>query len=330
MNIYPSRPRRHDERKEKCDKNVTTVVTPPRRRRQITEKRHRIEEYFKEYPHSTAKSCCRSLALAYKEFGAVARKIKQRTKEFFENIQNPQTVTRAGQVPKVLVLPANHHVEFHGHVPSEFIGFLKSVKTTQPGSNAWYRSANLNGQWCVRSGDVAIYVFPRSETCRVRMKHPMDFVALRDAVEQAFVLLFPKKAPWRLHPLVVEFSGKLLQEVSSQHRNFYTGPLTPFRVDYYKRSHGLTIYNDRSHADYLEVLEESPNWMKAFIREFLEWTQRQPNPDKIAKTVESAIERMEQSNLKVETELKELIMIMHQLLNTAREPSNSPDRRYFN
>ena len=63
---------------------------------------------------------------------------------------------------------------------------------------------------------------------------------------------------------------------SSKHKTFRVGPLTPFKVDHYKDSLGLTIQADSSHPEHLEVVENAPPWFPHWWR----IQQRQIEADK--------------------------------------------------
>ena len=116
----------------------------------------------------------------------------------------------------------------------------------------------------------------------------MNEVELRDKIERAFDSLFPK---WNEHvnELLVKFSTDIVQSPSGQHRTFPIGPVTPFKVDYYRGSHGLTLTADNSHPGYLEVLETAPIWMKPFMQRFLDFLSEQPKPGEFARRVAKGV-----------------------------------------
>jgi hypothetical protein len=50
-------------------------------------------------------------------------------------------------------------------------------------------------------------------------------------------------------------------QVVARHRTFSTGPMTPFKVKFYRDALGLTILADRSHPEHLEIVECWPTWI---------------------------------------------------------------------
>jgi hypothetical protein len=205
--------------------------------------------------------------LDYKQFGGWARKVKFDWNKRLRAIEGPPSVTEQGR--PLRVLPSSHHVEFSGPVPAELIELLRLVEDDRGGFNKWYRSPNRNRQWCFRGSDVVVYVFPKSETCRLRMVRPMQWCAFRDAIEQAFSRLFPAEASNRLYNLLFHFANDLIEDVSAQHRIFPVGYVSPFQIPYYRDSHGLTITADGSDPGYIEVLEKAPPWIRPFVRELV-------------------------------------------------------------
>lgn len=250
----------------KADRYVTDV-TPRRSRRQNNQIKEAMLRYFREYPHSSAKSACSYLKLPYREYGGWVRKVKHDYTKWLRTVENPPTVTKNGHA--LTVLPSSHHAEFVGHVPAELIERLRLVSAGRSGFGVWYRSVNRNRQWCFRSSDVVIYVFPKSETCRVRMTRPMNMLAFTNSAELAFAQLLPQNSPLASHKLIVGFVGDMLEEAASRHCTFPIGPVTPFKNTHYKSSLGLVIGADGSHPESLETWESTPPWAKRFVKEVI-------------------------------------------------------------
>ena len=72
---------------------------------------------------------------------------------------------------------------------------------------------------------------------------------------RAFELLMSKKL------LLSHVEGRL-REVG-RHMVFDVGvPMPRFRIDYYRKSHGLTVYSDVSHHTAVEFAESTPIWFR--------------------------------------------------------------------
>lgn len=200
----------------------------------------------------------------------------KRERKWYSTIVKPQDRPQDGRPLTVLpnIRPSNHRVEFAGPVPGEFMDRLRLVTDTRPRMGAWYRSRNKNRQWLYRNSDVTIYVFPKSQTCRILMGRAMSEVVLREKIERAFDTPLSPKWTERGYELLVEFSTEIIQHRAGEHRVFHTGPITPFRNEYYKNSLGLVLTADKSHPDYLETIETTPAWVGQLIRAVAEIANR--------------------------------------------------------
>ena len=68
-----------------------------------------------------------------------------------------------------------------------------------------------------------------------------------------------------LDPKRAEVKSRLLVP-SERHRTFKVGPVTPFKIDFYKDPLGLTIKADGSHPEHIEAVEGWPSWIKPQLR----------------------------------------------------------------
>jgi|GEM_PF-6066875 len=216
----------------------------------------RIKKYFWDNPNSNAPACCRELKLNYKKYRGMCYKWKSKTKAIL-----------AGKVQGRVHKVPSHRLEWRTEKPLG-VGYVQSLLVEAlrrtPGRDdpkpfdEWYVIPNRNRQLQFTNDFVSIRVFIRSGTCRILPRAPMDFESLKIHVQNAFF-----KAGLDLRKCE-DLSGKL--EPHDRHRMFRIGPVTPFKVDFYKNSLGLTLKADGSHPLHIEGIEGWPSWIKPLIK----------------------------------------------------------------
>lgn len=215
----------------------------------------RIKDFFWKHPESNAKACCEFLKIDYDKYKRMCYSWKSKTKAIL-----------AGKVQgRVLKVPS-HRVEWRTEKPLG-VGYVQSLLIEalrrQPGKkdpkpfDEWYMIPNRNRQLQFTNDFVSIRVFIRSGTCRIIPRAPMDFESLKIHIQNAFF-----KAGLDLRKCE-DLSGKI--EPHDRHRMFRIGPVTPFKIDYYKDSLGLTLLADGSHPLHIEGIEHWPSWVKPLI-----------------------------------------------------------------
>jgi len=107
--------------------------------------------------------------------------------------------------------------------------------------------------------------FCRMETCRVLPRRRLDFESLKGAVQTAFFMAGLD------FPVCESVSGKLEPQI--RHRVFKVGTVTPFEIDFYRDSLGITIKADGSHPQHIEVPEDWPTWIKPQLQAIADQTE---------------------------------------------------------
>jgi len=168
------------------------------------------------------------------------------------------TVTSGHERP-LNPLTSIHRLElrFKERVPASFVVLLEEKARQRRISGEWYRSLNRNRQLEYFDENVSVRVYPKSGTCRILPRRHMTFEDVRVHVEDVFAKALPTKA------LLSESFRRMRDglQVVSRHRSFPVGPITPFKVNFYKPSLGLDILADGSHPEHLEVRETWPTWI---------------------------------------------------------------------
>lgn len=238
---------------------MRTCDGPLRNARNETSVSHNIKQYFTEHPHSTAKECCRSLILDYSRYGGRARKIKH---DIIRWMQSTVPVTDPhGQLPKSLTSVHRLEFGFQEPVPASYVAVLEEKALAARVEGAWYRSPNRNRQLEYFDEHVSVRVYPKSGTCRIHPHQATTFDDVRVHVEDAFANVLPARAV--LSDSFQEMMNGL--QVARRHRTFHIGPVTPFKVDFYRPSLGLDILADGSHPEHLEVRENWPAWIPPLL-----------------------------------------------------------------
>jgi hypothetical protein len=85
----------------------------------------------------------------------------------------------------------------------------------------------------------------------------MTYAEVRASVEDAFASGLSPRA------LLSGSFGQMISTLglAQRHRTFHIGPVTPFKVPFYKDTLGLDILADRSHPECLETHERWPSWI---------------------------------------------------------------------
>jgi len=261
----------------------------------------RIKLFFFSYPHSSAKQCCEMLGLNYKKYGSFCRKVKSQTKKLLE-----------GNVQGRLHVPLRHREELRLGLVGDVVDSVEfEALKRRPGKSdpkpfdEWYVAPNRNRMMLLRNDYLTIRVFPRSGTCRILLAKPMPHDWVKVAVQNA---LFKAGVD-------LKDCEKISQtiEADTRHRIFKVGPVTPFKVDHYKPSLGLTVLADGSHPEHIETLEDWPPWVKAFITAVD--ALRTDLPRDMNKVASSFAESMEQHLKIIEESLK--------LIETFRKESDA-------
>lgn len=166
-----------------------------------------------------------------------------------------------GRLPKPLL--SAHHEEWGLEKPLDMIALSilaqeaskrkPSVRDPRP-IGEWYVIPNRNNMREFHNEFVTVRIFPRTGTFRAIAGQEMDFATFQRHVKIAFL-------KGGLSSDVAELKVRLLIPTEKQ-RTFRVGPVTPFKIDFYKDSLGITLGADGSHPDHIEVREQWPSWIK--------------------------------------------------------------------
>ena len=216
-----------------------------------------IRGYFWRHPHSTVKQCCHALDLSHGKYAQMCYNIKSDIKKRLEG-KKPNLLKRGclgGLVHRVVWRPAEALL---GDVVEAIWGEASRRclrRGEVPPLGKWYVVANRNRMMKFTNEYIDVRVFPRSGTCRVLERQPLDWYAVRVYFEGA---LFEANLDWR----VCEKISYTLQ-YPTQSRVFRVGGKVPlFKIDYYRKSLGLTVKADGSHSEHIEFDESYPAWVK--------------------------------------------------------------------
>jgi len=177
-----------------------------------------------------------------------------------------------GRLPKPLL--AAHRIEWEFEKPLDMITL--SIVSAEAGKcrpklneprpvDKWYVIPNRNNMREFHNEFVTVRVFPKSGTVRILAGQEMDFETLRRHVKIAFL-------KGGVDQDTAEVKSRLLVP-AEKHRTFKVGPVTPFKIDYYKDPLGLTIKADGSHPEHIETVEGWPTWIKPQLNAIAEQTQ---------------------------------------------------------
>ena len=212
----------------------------------------RIRNFLWRFPKAMPKEVCRILDLDYKRYHNMVSVEKSRLKKFLAAKKKGRGLG-----------PLEHRVEWgtEKRLAPVVVGAVefealrrKPTRAQKKPFGEWYVIPNRNRMLFYRDDFVSIRVFPKSGTCRVLTSKPMDWPQLKICVENAFF-----KAGLDLKDCEA-LSEQLAP--SSRTRVFKVGPVTPFKIDFYKPSLGITIKANGSHPEHIEVPEDWPTWIK--------------------------------------------------------------------
>jgi len=176
-----------------------------------------------------------------------------------------------GRLPKPLL--SAHRVDWELEKPLDMIAL--SVLAAKAGKrrpklsdprpvDEWYVIPNRNNMREFHNEFVTVRVFPKSGTVRILASMDMDFEIFRRHVKIAFL-------KGGLSDEQAELKSRLLIP-AEKHRTFRVGPVTPFKIDFYTESLGLTMGADGSHPEHIETKEGWPTWIKPQLHAIHEQT----------------------------------------------------------
>jgi len=267
---------------------------------------NKIRDFFWKFPDASTKQCCKDLDLNYDYYKNLCYRIKSETKEQ----QRSKVKGRVLRVP-------SHRLEWRTEKPLpvavvaaiEFEALKRRPRRGDPKpSGEWYVIPNRNRQMQFINDFVSIRVFPKSGTCRVLPRKPMDFESLKIYVQNAFF-----KAGLDLRDC--EDLSEIL-EPHRRHRVFRIGPVTPFQIDYYKDSLGIIIEADGSHQEHIEVSEDWPTWIKPQLHAIAKQTE---TTTELAKQISLHLSVMKGINVAAKG-LADVVKRLNGTLNCEREP----------
>jgi len=179
-----------------------------------------------------------------------------------------------GRLPKPLL--SAHRVEWSLEKPLDMVSL--SVLAAEAGKRRprlsdprpvgeWYVVPNRNNMREFHNEFVTLRIFPKSGTVRILATLDMDFEVFRRHVKIALL-------KGGLDDSAAEVKSRQLIP-AERHRTFRVGPVTPFKIDYYKDPLGLTIKADGSHPEHIETVEGWPSWVKPLLESQARQTQSQ-------------------------------------------------------
>lgn len=240
---------------QKITANAMTPRDLNKKQVRITE---RIDKFLWTFPNASPKEACRILEIPYKKYHNMFSVRKSLLKKW-------RATKVKGRLPKPLV--SAHRVEWsiERGVPMDLLVRVREeagerkprLEDPRP-VDEWYVIPNRNRQCEFHNGHVTIRVFPKSGTCRILPAHEMSYKELGDWVWEAFFKtgLTIKECDFLVKQLIVH----------DRHKTFRVGPVTPFKIDHYRESLGITLLADGTHPEHIEVHEEWPSWIRPQLR----------------------------------------------------------------
>jgi len=217
-----------------------------------------IKEYFRNFPNSTGKECCRVLGISYEKYGGRARKIKYDFIKWRKMICASSGVSN-GKGRLLNRLNPIHRLEysFKEPVPEDIVDVINERALPNKAPDIWYRSPNRNKQLTYFDSDIHVRIYPKSRNSRIFPRKAMSYEGLMVRVKDSFFHVLPSNV------LFSDSFNDIINslQVKSRHRVFPVGAITPFRNSYYRYSLGLEILADKSHPNYLEIHESWPTWI---------------------------------------------------------------------
>jgi len=213
----------------------------------------RIREALLLHPESSTKAICVYLKIDYNKYKGFIWKERS----------NLKSVLSSKVLGKPLE-PQFHKVDFSFIIDGwNFVLIQAEASKHDKKKGVWYRSVNRNRQIVYHDRFCTLKLFPKSLSCRATMGFPMPVDHFRVHVQNA---LFKSG-------LDVKDCERLSSEmeIASQSRTFLVGDVSPFKIDFYKNSLGLTLKADGSHPKHIEVDESAPSWIKFLIESNLQY-----------------------------------------------------------
>ena len=224
----------------------------------------RIRKFLWKFPKSSPKEACRILNLNYKKYRNMVTVEKC-------NLKKWMGTKVLGRLPKPLL--SAHRVEWELEKSLDMVTLVRlctAAAKRRPRLSdprpvgEWYVIPNRNGMREFHNEFVTVRIFPKSGTVRILAGQEMDFSTLQRHVKIAFL-------KGGLDPETADVKARLLVP-ATKHRTFRVGPVTPFKIDFYKDSLGLTFGADGSHPEHIETAENWPSWIKPQLNAIHEQT----------------------------------------------------------
>ena len=234
----------------------------------------KIDKFLWRFPRAKPKEVCSGLGLPYgdkkrgvKGYGHMVATRKNLLKKYINSEVK-------GRLPKPLL--SAHRVEWEierGVAIDKLLKVKAAAERCKPRLEdprpvgVWYVIPNRNRQLEFHDDWVSIRLFPGTGTCRIQPSKEMDYKELGDHVWEAFLNggLSTKECDELLLHL----------EVGPKLKTFKVGPVTPFKIDYYKSSLGLVLQADGTHPEHIEGIENWPSWVKPLIQSNFSQTEAQ-------------------------------------------------------
>ena len=216
-----------------------------------------IKRYLLRFPNASTKKVCQELGLDYYRYRNLVYQCRHQLK-IWESFKI---------LGRALRSPCSHRVEWRVKgLPEELVKALweRARKDGKGETCQWYVIRNRNKMLHYYDEEIRINVFPKSGSCYILTNKPMSYQEIRKAFAHALALGVNRFDEESIRHFA-SFVEKIDVEVNSQHRVFYVGPVTPFKIEWYKPSLGLTIKSDGSHPEHIETIESYPAWVRELI-----------------------------------------------------------------
>ena len=183
-------------------------------------------------PYLTPKKACEQLQLDYKHHGNYVKKLLSEFRSYY-SFGSPQEALRC----------PHRRVFVWERVVGDRVEALKG---------GWVEVANKNGMFVFRH-DLGSVHWYRNGLVRLYLRGSVQLARAKE--------LFCKAFSWFSNEEFKKYLDVPLRE-ESKHWVFDLGaPVPRFDIRKFERSHGLRIYNDKSHTTSIEVEETSPFWI---------------------------------------------------------------------
>jgi len=280
----------------------------------------RIRKFLWQFPNSSPKEVCRTLGLPYLKYRNMISVEKS-------NLKKWMGTKIYGRLPKPLL--SAHRVEWELEKPLDMITVLvveqvarkrrPRLEDPRP-AGEWYVIPNRNNMMELHNEFVTVRVFPKSGTVRVLASMDMDLEVLRRHVKIAFL-------KGGLDQETADVKSRLLIP-AEKHRTFRVGPVTPFKIDFYKDSLGQVIKADGSHPDHIEVVEGWPTWIKPQLHAIHEQTVAIKELTEQIRVHLSVMQGIDRSSQKLAAVVEELYRLLEPKLESIK-PSKEEKLKPF-